>query len=102
MSVTLLISAAIVITSCVAFVVIGTVYRWDVTARGYARWTQIVGVLAVLGLAGVAAYARRDDALMAGAIGLGGIVLAALYVVWHRRLAARVRDLLAGGGTEGA
>lgn len=102
MSASLLVSAAIVIVSCVAFVVIGTVYRWDVTARGYARWTQVVGVLAVLGLAGVAAYDRREDALVAVAIGVGGVVLAALYVVWHRRLAARVRELLAGGGSHEA
>jgi drug/metabolite transporter (DMT)-like permease len=95
MSPTLLAPAAIVIVSSLAFVVIGTVYKWDLTSRGYNRWQQGVGVFALLGLAGVSAYGRLSEPLVAGAILLGGALLSAGYVLVYRKLAAQARELLA-------
>ena len=94
MPLTLLIASAIVILACVGFVVVGTVYRWKVTSRGYQRWTEAVGVIAVLGLAAVAAWARRADLPLALGVGAGGVALAVVYVVMHRRMSARVAEML--------
>jgi hypothetical protein len=84
----------------VGFVVVGTAYGWDVTARGYSRWTQVIGVVAVIALGGVVAWGRRGEPLLAGAVAAGAIALAAAYVVMHRRLSARVRALLVPGQTD--
>jgi hypothetical protein len=95
MSPTLLASAAIVIVSSLAFVAVGTVYRWDLSSPGYARWQQVIGVCGVLGIAGVAAYSRIDEPVVAGAVLLGGVVLAVGYAFLYRRLTARMIELTA-------
>jgi len=98
----LIASAAILIAACVGFVIVGTAYGWDVTTRGYARWTQVIGVIAVLALGSVVAWSRRDEPLLAGAVAAGAVALAAGYVVMHRHLSTRVRALLAPEQPENA
>jgi TRAP-type C4-dicarboxylate transport system permease small subunit len=95
MSPVLLASSAIVVLASIAFIVVGTVYGWNLASRGYARWQQVVGVCAVLGLAVTAAYSRIGEPLIAAAIVVGGVALALAYVIVYRRLTARVRELLA-------
>jgi hypothetical protein len=63
---TTLFAAALLIIASLAFVAVGAVYKWDVTAPGYARWTRVVGAMAVLGLAAVAAWDRIDTPLVSG------------------------------------
>jgi hypothetical protein len=94
MSVALIIAVAIVLVASTATIVIGAVYDWQVTSRGYAIWTRIVGVAAVLGLSGVTAWSRRADSLLAVAIVAGGVALAVWYVWMHVRLTARIRASL--------
>lgn len=94
MSVTLIIAAAIVIVSSLGFIVVGSVYDWNVTAVGYGRWTRAIGMIAVLSLAGVTAWDRLDEPLLAAGIALLGIALAAGFAVVHRRLQERVRRAL--------
>ena len=94
MSGPLIITTIIVISACTGFVVVGVVYRWRLTDRGYQRWTQAVGALAVMGLAAVSAWSRRDDMVVAAGVAVAGVALALGYVVLHRRMSARVAELL--------
>lgn len=89
-----LVAAAVVIAASSAFVIIGNIYRWDLTSVGYAKWTRVAGVIAVLALAGVAAWGRLDEPMLAIAVGVGGITIAVAYVIMHRRLTDRVREQL--------
>lgn len=89
-----IIAAGIVIIASVAFIVIGTVYRWDLASPAYGRWTRLVGVVAVIGLGGVAAWTRRSDLPLALGVVAGSIALAAAYVAVHRTMTERVRELL--------
>jgi hypothetical protein len=94
MSPTLIAAALIVIIASAAFVAVGTAFRWNVTAPGYGLWTQVVGAVAVLGLAGVSAWSRIDSPLLAGLVMVAGVALAVIYVLVHRRLTRRVREIL--------
>lgn len=98
------IAAGIVIVASVAFVAIGTACRWNLASPAYGRWTRLVGVLAVLGLGGVAAWTRRDDLLLALGVAGGSIALAAMYVAVHRKMTERVCEMLGraeAGDSEG-
>ena len=94
MSTTLIVASAVLIAACIGFVVVGTVYKWDITSRGYGRWTRCVGVIAVVSLAGVTAWARIRQPLLAAGIVLLGVGLAVAFAVVHRRLEEKVRDAL--------
>ena len=94
MSPTLFVAAGIVIAASVAFVVIGSVYQWDMTSQGYSKWNRIVGAAALLGLVGIAAWTRIDEPLVAAGIMVGGIAIAACYVILYEKLTDRVRGLL--------
>ena len=91
MPVTLIIGAGIVMLACVAFVAVGSAYRWDVTAPGYGRWIRIVSVLALLGLSGLGVWDRRTEPGVAAAIAIIGIALAVVFVRVHVRLSEKVR-----------
>ena len=97
---TVLTAAAIVILACIGFVIVGTVYKWDLTAPGYNRWTIVVGVLAVLALSGVTAWDRIDEPMTAATVMVLGVALSVGYVLLHRRLAARIREMLGSRDTE--
>lgn len=94
MSVSLIIAIAILLVASTATVAVGAAYDWQVTSNGYSVWTRIIGVAAVLGLAGVTAWGRRADMFVAVAIALGGIALAVWYVWIHVRLTNRVKASL--------
>ncbi len=94
MSPTLLAAAGIVIASCAGFLIVGAANKWDVTARNYSVWMRVVGVVAVLGLTAVGAWARLAQPLVSAAIVIGGIALAVAYLTLHRRLTVRVRETL--------
>jgi len=94
MSVSLIIAVVILLVASTATVAVGAAYNWQVTSTGYSTWTRIIGVAAVLGLAGVTAWGRRADMLIAIAIALGGVVLAVWYVWMHVRLTNRVKASL--------
>lgn len=87
-------AAAILVMASAAFVLIGSVYKWDLTSPGYALWTQVVGAVAVIALGAVAAWSRIERPYLAAAIVLGGVALAVGYVILHRRLTDRVRGML--------
>ncbi len=89
------VSTGIVIAACVAFVLIGNAYRWDLAASGYGRWTRAVGVIALLGLAASAAWELLDRPALAAVVMAGGALLSAGFVTVHRRLTARVQAALA-------
>jgi hypothetical protein len=91
---TVLIAAGIVIAASLGFVAVGAVCRWDLKDPRYGRWTRLVGVAALLGLAAVSAWAYRDEPLVALAILGGGAAASALFVWAHKRLSAKVRDVL--------
>lgn len=97
MPVLLWIAAAVVMAASIAFVVIGSVYKWDVRSKAYGTWTRVTGVVAVLALAALAAIARIDRPALAAAIVVGGILLSWGYVALHKRLTDRVIELLTGG-----
>ncbi len=94
MSSLMLVGAGVVIASSVAFVLIGEHYRWDMASTGYARWTRVTGVTALLAFAGLAAWSRIMTPLVSIAIVVGGIALSFAFVAAHRKLTARVRDQL--------
>lgn len=96
MPLSLWVSTGIVIVACVAFVIIGNAYRWNLAAPGYGRWTRAVGVLALLGLAASAAWELLDQPALAAVVMLGGALLSAGFVTLHRRLTARVQAAPAG------
>lgn len=92
MSAQLIAAVAIIIASSAAFLIVSSLYHWNVTAPGYGRWMRIVGVVSVLGLAGTVAWSRAHDALTAAGIMLVGVALSVSYVLLHRRLTERVRE----------
>jgi len=94
MSPTLIVAVAIVLASSIGLVVVGAAYGWDLTSRGYARWTRVIGVLAVVGLTAVTAWSRRGEPGVVAAIIVGGVVLSVGFVLLHRHLTARVRAAL--------
>ena len=93
MSASLIIAVAIVLAASVGIVLVGTAYKWDLTAAGYGRWTRAIGVVAVLGLTAVTAWSRWGEPAVP-LIVIGGVALAVTFVLLHRRLTARVRALL--------
>lgn len=90
MSLSFLFASGVVIVASLAFVALGTLYKWDLASRGYNRWTRVTGVVAVIALALAVAWGRLDDPLIALGILVGGVVLAAVFVWAHQRLSARV------------
>ena len=91
-------SSAVVILACVGFMVVGTVYKWDVTSSGYARWTRAIGALALVAIALVLVWDRFDDLRVVAAATFLGVVLASAYVWMHRRVTERVsRDMGSAG-----
>ena len=95
MSAALIVEAVIVIAACIGFVIVGTVYHWDFRSIGYSRWTRVIGIVAVVAMGGVAAWSRRAEPVLAVTLAVGGGVLAVVYAMLHRRVSARVRELLA-------
>jgi len=96
MTTSLIISVAIVLAASVGIVVVGTVYKWDLTSRGYGRWTRAIGVLALAGLTAVTAWSRWDEPAVAAAVIVGGIALSVGFVLLHRHLSARVSEAVHG------
>jgi uncharacterized membrane protein len=94
MSFTTLAALGIVVAASVAIVAVGSYFKWDVTAKGYATWNRVIGVIAALGITGVVAWDKRADALSAVLIALGGCGLAVGFVLLHRNLTAKVRAAL--------
>lgn len=94
MLVAIIVAVVIVLVASTATVAIGAAYQWQVTSRGYAIWTRVIGVAAVLGLSGITAWSRRADPIIAVAIIVGGVALAVWYVWMHVRLTARIRASL--------
>ncbi len=90
MSPSILFASGVVIVASLAFVALGTVYKWNLASRGYNRWTRVTGVVAVIALALAVAWGRIADPLIALGILAGGAALAAVFVWAHRRLSARV------------
>jgi uncharacterized membrane protein len=88
------VAAAILVAASLSFVAIGSIYKWDVTAEGYAKWSRVAGVVSVLALAVVAAYGRIDEPLVALTIIVGGIALAVVFVMLHKKMTERVRMML--------
>ncbi|MBN2248094.1 MAG: hypothetical protein JW733_05290 [Coriobacteriia bacterium] len=95
-------ASGVVITACVAFLVVGTVYRWDLTSPGYGRWTRIVGALALIGIALAAVWERLDEPMVAFAAVVAGGAFAAAFVWAHRQLSRRLRATLGSAGVDGA
>ena len=93
MSAPLIIAVVIVLVASVGIVLVGSAYKWDLTARGYTRWTRAIGVGAVLGLTAVTAWSRWGEPAVPFII-VGGVALAVGFVLLHRHLTARVRALL--------
>lgn len=91
LSLELLIALAVVVASSVGFVVIGTIYKWNVLAPGHAVATRILGVCSLLALTALTAYTRRDRPASAALIGAGGVLLAVGYFLLHRFLVRRLR-----------
>ena len=100
MSPQLIVAIAIVVLASAGFLVVGAAYRWNPLAAGYGRWTRAVGVIALLGLAGTAAWGRAGTPWQAAAIAGGGVLLSAVFIVVHARLSERVRE--AFGSTDAA
>jgi hypothetical protein len=94
MSLATIVAVAIVAVASIATAAIGAAYQWQVTSRGYAIWTRVVGVAAVLGLSGVTAWSRHAQPIVALAIVVGGVALAVWFVWMHVRLTARIRASL--------
>ena len=94
MSPTQIVAVAIVLASSIGIVLVGAAYKWDLTSKGYARWTRVIGVLAVVGLTAITAWSRRGEPGVVAAIIVGGAALAVGFVLLHRHLAARVRAAL--------
>jgi len=86
----ILVASGVVIVASLAFVALGTVYKWDLASRAYNRWMRAVGTVAVLALAVSVAWGRVDEPLVALGILAGGVALAAAFVWAHRKLSARV------------
>lgn len=98
MSVTLIIAVAIVLVASLATIGVGAAYQWQVTSRGHAIWTRAIGATAVIGLAGVTAWSRRGEPILAVVVLAGGAALAVWYVWMHVRLTARIRASLGDEG----
>ena len=96
MSLTTILAAAIVILGSIALVVVGNLYRWDMAAPGYGRWTRRVGAVSVIALAAVAAWSRIGEPLVALLVLAAGIALAVGYVEAHKRLTRRLREVSGG------
>lgn len=94
MSPAVIVAAAIFVIASAAFIVIGTVYQWDLTAEGYGRWTRGVGAVTLLALVGAGAWTRIDEPLVAAGIMAAGVLIAVCYVVLHRKLVERLRAQL--------
>lgn len=90
MSPSILFASGVVIAASLAFVALGTVYRWDLASRAYNRWTRVTGVVAIVALALAVAWGRIDDLPVAFGALMGGGALAAVFVWSHRALSARV------------
>lgn len=93
MPIQMIIAVVIVVAASTGIVLVGNAYKWDLTARGYARWTRAIGVLAVLGLTAVTAWSRWGEPVVAAII-IGGLAISIAFVLIHRHLTARVRTLL--------
>lgn len=87
-------AAVVVIAASMAFVLVGNHYNWQLTSAGYAKWTRVTGVVAVLAIAGMAAWSRIAEPLLAITILVGGVALSVGYVILHRRLTEQVRAQL--------
>lgn len=94
MSLTLIIAVALVFVASMGLLAVGAAYRWDLTAKGYALWTRVIGVVTVIGLALDTAWSRRDEPLVAGLVLAGGVALAVVFVLVHRRLTERLKAVL--------
>jgi hypothetical protein len=84
-------ASGVVAISCIAFVVVGTAYKWDVISTGYGRWTRIVGVTALMGVAITAVWDRLHEPVVVFAAVVVGATLSAAFVWAHRLLSCRLR-----------
>ena len=94
-------ASGVVIAACIAFLVVGTIYRWDLTSPGYGRWTRIVGVVALVGIALAAVWDRLGEPMVVFAAVVAGGALAAGFVWAHRLLSRRLLDVSPPGDAGG-
>lgn len=90
MSPSIIVASGVVVVASLAFVALGTIYKWDLASRAYNRWMRVTGTVAVLALAIAVAWGRIGQPVVALGILIGGVLLAAAFVWAHRRLSARV------------
>ncbi|MBC7266972.1 MAG: hypothetical protein H5T75_08400 [Coriobacteriia bacterium] len=98
MSAELIAAVAIVILSSAAFVVAGTITRWDLTSRTNAYAMRAIGAVTLVALATVAAWSRRSDPAVAVAIVLCSFAAAFGYVRMHVALTRQLTE----GAPEGS
>ncbi len=91
-------ASGVVVVSCVAFVAVGTAYKWDLTSPGYGRWTRVVGVLALMGIAVTTVWDRLNEPMVAFAAVVVGVALSAAFVWAHRLLSCRLIEATGADG----
>jgi len=93
MSPSVFIASGVVIAASLLFMVVGAVYRWDLTSAGYGRWTRIIAAVALMAIAVVSVWDPRGDPIVVIAALLVGGILASGFVLAHRALSARLRGI---------
>jgi hypothetical protein len=71
--------------------VVGAVYRWDLTSAGYGRWTRVIAAVALMAIAVVSVWDYRDEPGVVAAAIVVGAALASAFVWAHRALSARLQ-----------
>jgi len=94
-------ATGVVTAACIVFLVVGTVYRWDLMSPGYGRWTRIVGAAALVGIALVTVWDRLSEPMVAFAAVFVGGALAAGFIWAHRLLSRRLFDMSAVADADG-
>lgn len=89
-------ASAVVAVSCIAFMAVGTAYKWDLTSEGYGRWTRTIGALSLIGVVATAVWDRLKEPRVAVAATVVSVTLSAGFVWAHRLLSCRL--LAAQGG----
>ncbi len=96
MSVTLIVSVAIVVAASVAFAVVGERYRFDLFSDAYVSWVRAIGVGALVGLGVTFAWAKWSEPALVALVAAGVVVLAVAFVLVHRRLTDAYRASAGG------
>ena len=89
-------ASGVVAVACIAFVAVGTAYKWDVASIGYGRWTRVVGVIALMGVAITAVWDRLREPMVVFAAVVAGATLSAAFVWAHRLLSCHLRAAMHG------